>query len=500
MRVYRFLITIAAAFLLLVILTEPSKAKDRWINVQTKNFDIISNADEKNTRDLALQLEQFRYTFTKIYPDTPLSEPIPVTVFIFKDSGSFKPFKPFYKGKQRKEIGGYFKQGEDENIIALDLTSDALRIIFHEYTHLLTSYSTIELPVWINEGLAELYSSFEMEKNEAVLGTPLATHVHYLRSNDLKLLPLNTLINVDKQSPIYNESDKASFLYTQSWVFVHYLMLGDKGAHKHKLFKYIKLLRSGLATEDAFRQSFNVSFEEMEHALRIYMSNNIYPVVKFRLDTTLNDKDYVVRQIGEAEAQTRLGFLLLRIEYIEEAEKYFKRASEFDPNFSGIEEGLGFIAIKRNQFGEAIEHFRKAAAHGSKNYLAHYQHAYAIYQNATKDKTVDISSEQLALILESIKVVINLKPEFAPSYHLIGLAHLKSGKNYDEGAKAVSLALNLAPRNKQYVITLAQLQIRLKDFEGAKKILQPLLSEDDPELKSSAKSLLEIIDSQIKPD
>src|SRR5262249_55201004 len=166
----------------------------------------------------------------------------------------------------------------------------------------------------------------------------------------------------------------------------------DKGAHKQELFKYIKLLRLGNGTDEAFKEAFKCGYEEMERALRLYMSDPVYPVLKYRLDTTLSEKDFALRSFEEAEAQVRLGYLLLRTDQVEEAEKYFKRAAESDGKLSGIEEGLGFIAFKRNRYTEAVEHFKKAAALGSKNYLAHYQCAYAVYLEPTKDETYGLSS------------------------------------------------------------------------------------------------------------
>src|SRR2546425_4610574 len=113
-------------------------AKDKWINLHTKNFNIVSNADEGNTRQLARKLEQFHFIFSKII-QTPVKASIPVTVVVFKSDGSFKPFKPLYNGKPAN-VAGYFVPAEDENLIALDITNNQqhpMATIFHEYTHLL---------------------------------------------------------------------------------------------------------------------------------------------------------------------------------------------------------------------------------------------------------------------------------------------------------------------------------------------------------------------------
>ena len=48
-------------FAAIVLQANTVLAKDKWINLSTKNFNIISNADEGGSRKLALKLEQFHY-------------------------------------------------------------------------------------------------------------------------------------------------------------------------------------------------------------------------------------------------------------------------------------------------------------------------------------------------------------------------------------------------------------------------------------------------------
>src|SRR5215468_1344322 len=140
------------------------QAKDKWINLSTKNFNIISNADEGGSRKLALKLEQFHYVFSKLF-NLPLTRRIPTTVMVFRNDASFRPFKPLYNGKPAN-LAGYFQPSQDENIIALDISANEQRplsVIFHEYTHLVTSETRREWPLWLKEGLAEVYSSFEVD-------------------------------------------------------------------------------------------------------------------------------------------------------------------------------------------------------------------------------------------------------------------------------------------------------------------------------------------------
>ncbi|HYV04981.1 MAG TPA: hypothetical protein VFB82_10360, partial [Blastocatellia bacterium] len=187
---------IASALLFLAASSAP--AKDKWLNLRTKNFNIVGNADESDTRELALKLEQFRLIISKL-TNTSSVAPVPITVVVFRNDGAFKPFKPLYNGKPAN-LSGFFQQSEDENLIALDLNANEeypMSLIFHEYTHLLTAYASSPLPLWLSEGLAEFYSTFDVKKNEVTIGKPLSRHVWLLRE---KFAPFQNLFNVRHDS------------------------------------------------------------------------------------------------------------------------------------------------------------------------------------------------------------------------------------------------------------------------------------------------------------
>jgi hypothetical protein len=65
--------------------------------------------------------------------------------------------------------------------------------------------------------------------------------IEELRHN--KLIPLDVLFHVDASSPYYNEENKVSVFYAESWALTHYLMIGDK--HRQMLLDYASALASG---------------------------------------------------------------------------------------------------------------------------------------------------------------------------------------------------------------------------------------------------------------
>src|ERR1700742_2785495 len=136
MKLSRYFCLIFLAISLSLAASVPAAAKDKWISLHTKSFLIVSNGSSDDTRRLALKLEQFRAIFAKL-TKTENSSPVPITLVAFKNDGSFKPFKPLCNGKPAN-VAGYFQRGEDENMIALDMSSGdeyPLQVIFHEYTH-----------------------------------------------------------------------------------------------------------------------------------------------------------------------------------------------------------------------------------------------------------------------------------------------------------------------------------------------------------------------------
>jgi tetratricopeptide (TPR) repeat protein len=484
----RYALVIAALFVIAI----PATAKDKWLNLQSKNFNIVSNADEGGTRELALKLEQFRAVFAKIFK-IQNSSALPVTVVVFKNDDSFKPFKPLYNGKPAN-IAGYFQRDHDENLITLNITAKSeerpFAVIFHEYTHLLTSTTPRQWPVWLTEGIAEFYSSFEASKNKVTLGSPIANHVFYLR--DKKFVPLKDLFQVGHDSPIYNERDKQGVFYAQSWALVHYLMLGDKQSRQAQLSQYIKMIHAGASADEAFSQSFKTDYVTLEKGLRDYIGNNLYPVANYMLDSTEGEKEISVRPLSEAESQYYLGKILLHTRRIDESEPFFKQSLALDANLPQAYEGLGFVAMRRNNFEEAEKHFKEAVTRDSKNFLAHYYYAEALQRKALGNSASGLRSEIAETIAEELRTSLTLMPSFAPAYSLLGFVHMVSGANLEEGAKAMKTAILLEPQNNNFKMNLASLQMRMRDYEGAKKTLEQLLNTD---VKDSAQAMLNSLEN-----
>ena len=171
-------------------------------------------------------------------PPAPGPSPAPIVVLVFANDRSFEPFKPRFQGRT-VEVAGYFQGGQDINFIAIngDLGDEAVRTVFHEYSHFLVQSALRVSPVWVNEGLAQIYETFEERDGGkgAMLGRAPLEHLLELRSQTL--IPLSQLTALDRSSSMYNEGNRRGLLYAQSWALMHYLTFGSE-ARREKLLRY----------------------------------------------------------------------------------------------------------------------------------------------------------------------------------------------------------------------------------------------------------------------
>lgn len=469
------------------------EAKDKWISVRSKNFFVVSNSDENSIRQVTLKLEQFREAFIRLFPNFKFSTPVPTTVIAFKDEESYSPFKD-------DNTAGYFQPGDDINYITLTTDKnddDPFAVIYHEYVHLLINNSIGEnVPAWFNEGTAEYYSTVVIENNQKVyLGNLITDHLELLRQE--KLLPLRTLFAVDHDSPYYNEKEKKSIFYAQSWLLVHYLTQKDKGKRLPQLTRFLELYKQGIGIEKAFTQAFQMTLEGLEDELKQYVKQKDFQGTIALFEKKLEfDNEVKVTPLSDAEANAYLGDLLVHLDEKEkyaEAENYLKRALALEPNLTMARASLGMLRVQQNRFSEARAELQKAIASNSQNYLAHYYFAVAVIEQNSKGKYVsNFPKADADAARSALKKAIDLSPTFPDSYRELAFINLVLEERIDESIELLKKALNLLPGNQSLSLMLARCYIQKRDAKTAKEILDPIArTAIDAETKDEVRIVLE---------
>ena len=99
------------------------------------------------------------------------------------------------------------------------------------------------MPLWLNEGLAEFYSTFELVGDrEALLGRPVPGHLEQL--NQRTLLPLEELLNVKARLPAVQRR-RSAVVVLRAIMGADPPAAGRPASRRDKLAAYVASLDAG---------------------------------------------------------------------------------------------------------------------------------------------------------------------------------------------------------------------------------------------------------------
>ena len=488
--------TFFAIAAILILLVVNVSAKDEWLQVKSKNFNLIGNASDKDIRKVGTKLEQFRETFRQLFSGTNLNATIPTNVIVFKSDGSYKQFKPKRAdGKIDNFIAGYFQPGEDVNYITLSTEgddADTYGTIFHEYVHFIinTNFGKSEVPPWFNEGLAEYYQTFEISEDQKVkLGLPQSNHLALLQQN--KLIPLDTLFKISNYALHQNENHSRSIFYAESWALIHYFVQNGKAEGLNEFLKYAL---KDVPSEKAFQNAFQLNYIQMEKELRKYVAQNSYKysLVSFK-NKMVFENEMTTTPLPEAESNAYLGDLLYHTNRAEDAEPFLQKAIALKPDSSMANNTYGMVKLRQRKYDEAAVYFEKAISENQKNHLAYYNYAFLLSREG-RDESGFVQSfptDKSAKMHDLLKKAIAAKPSFTESYELFAFVALVNNENLDEALTLLQKALQFQPGNQRYSLRIAEIYERQNKLAEAKSIADKIAeTSDDPQTKANAESIV----------
>jgi len=467
----------------------------RWTETCTTHFNIYSCGEQQAVNKLAGRLEQFCKAYAQLAGSQTVESP-PIVVMAFPDHESAKPYLPLYQGRP-SNIAAFFKRGSDENLIVLSLPESGsayvgMEVIFHEYTHLLFRRNDQLWPMWLKEGMAEVYSTFQTAGYNARIASPIPYHLQTLARG--RLMPLRELFAVTHDSPDYNEANRQGMFYAESWLLTHFLMAGDNGLYRTRFSQFNALLRQGQLPVQAFTNALQASLPVVQAELHRYLKRGVFPAIDLTLSSDISSPiSLTTRPLPPVEVYFRLGDELLRAEQPEAAEARFLQAGKLAPMSPLPEEGLGLLAHERGEQDTAMNHLKTAIEFGSKSYLAYYLCAFEEFQAAAKngDSYQRMKRSKATEIFNELNQAITLMPTFGPAQQLCGVLEMVQDENLADAGIHLQRAVQLEPENPSYVLTLAQYQFLTHNPTAARQTLAPLLHPNtNPRIRSDAEKLL----------
>ena len=249
-------------------LTVNAAADTHWTAVRSASLTVLGDQSAKKLREVAVELEQFRSVLGRLSARGRPAPTAPTMVYVFGTRKTFEQFLPLRNGKP-VQLGGYFQRGADTNAIALSTEgfSESAPVIYHEYTHLLLGNAMRAVPVWLNEGLAEYYSTYRLRPDGkgADIGHAIARHLALLRE---RFIPLTELLAVNYSSDLYNEGDRRSIFYAESWALTHFLMT-ELPSGQDLINQFAGTIAGGARPDQAFASTFGMTPAAFEPKLKV---------------------------------------------------------------------------------------------------------------------------------------------------------------------------------------------------------------------------------------
>ena len=403
-------------------------AKAPWFEVQSRHFRVTGDADTKQLRRIAVDLEEIRRQFLTVFPKNAVS-PVPTTVIVFRNAKSFRLFF-----EPRDAAGGVYA-GLDRNYIALNAGEKRRRSVYHDYIHTLSGDHV--LPLWLREGLAEYYASVENERysfgedRTLQIGRPIYSHENLLR--DRSFLPVSKLFAMTDESPAYAENDRKSVFLAESWALVH--MLHTPG-FVDLLQRLLELLVNKKPARESFDAVYGVAPSLLEAKLKDYVktsrsggwtyTNIPYCLcdskpndwLQFNFDRTLSYvRDQGERKLTDAEVRFYIGDLLLHSGSLQQAEAYLQDALQLAPQFAAAHASLAVLRIRQENYDDAKVHIERALALGTDNPLPYLFHARLIRQQVPEP--TELTEEQLQNMQTSLLNAVRFGPNLSEAVDLL---------------------------------------------------------------------------------
>jgi hypothetical protein len=151
--------------------------------------------------------------------------------------------------------------------------------------------------------------------HEALLGRVKVPYLQLMKQS--VHFAMTELLKVSPDSPLYNEDERTSLFYAQSWALVHMLLIGE-AERGLILTGFVSAVGSGVTPQDAWHRLAGKE-QTIEGALREYGNRERFNAFQFRFDTPVAASRPAAVPLVESDVDAFLGDYLARQGRFDEA-------------------------------------------------------------------------------------------------------------------------------------------------------------------------------------
>ena len=296
---------------------------DRWVQVQTEHFTLVSQASSRQTTNFADELETWRQVAAFIIADqAPFPKArVPNYVYLLDDTEGFQQFAS-------GEETAFFYPSPRANFMALVADDEkSITAAFHHYVHFLVrNYSDLRVPRWYEEGLAGYLSRFQVDRGRVEF-PPYSQQDHELMAALSDSLSMDRLLYRDAALASPRLIQIANLKSESLLYFLLHAHEEDQFVDRRpQLQGYLDLLIEGRNPRFAYDRSFDLTTVQLEAAFVNYLRSTSRPEATIDYGPLIASPDYDAEPLEPGQIAELLGELALNSGRSENAQLFFQAA------------------------------------------------------------------------------------------------------------------------------------------------------------------------------
>ena len=237
-----------------------------FTRMESPHFELYTDGSKGRAAVILEHFERVRSFFLQtINPRETTGKPRVVVL------NSAKTFATFV---ERKSTVAYYLGLPHRDLIVIGPAGKGAdnQTITHEYLHLLVHQAGMRIPLWMNEGIAEVYSTLQPVGQKMRVGTPIQGHLLRLRHD---WLDIRQVLKAES----YGSEEHVRPFYSMSWAIAHMLLLEDD--LRPKWTRFTAAMERGIPIEQALRQAYGLTPQQLEQHVQGYIRGKTVNVVDF---------------------------------------------------------------------------------------------------------------------------------------------------------------------------------------------------------------------------
>lgn len=283
------------ALALVALLALPARA-ETWLTTRAGNFIVFTNTDAARALHTAEALERMRAVLA-LSTDLNTRVTDPIRVFVFKTTKDYQHYGEVMLGVRPDKDGLSYIHPFAKAIL---IDGSALRsdiLLQHELTHHFARQTWQRLPLWLDEGLAELYGVTRIRGDVVHLGRQRDLHRRTMRR--FPAIPMKDFLDAGERSRWYVEPFLETRFYAQSWLMAHWLIV-----HRASDIQAISDAFADNPVDVAIAKVFQMTPMQLQRALFRYNQLPGLPSREVRIGALETATPSEPRVMAEAEVES----------------------------------------------------------------------------------------------------------------------------------------------------------------------------------------------------